>query len=174
MGRDIRHYNGVEITCDVIDEVRRIIRCREDGELIDCEWITSLDDICDLHNSYPVNEHVILGDDWAIAYSITNVVEIGLWVASDVSNNKFMQTMEMLRTMKNILLQSYGYDICSCMRHSTSYRFYDSFVKRGYLVEKYDDVKVDGHGKIKNTSPDLLFHDTVFSVTDKFVKRYKK
>lgn len=117
--------------------------------------------------------------------------------------NKLEQTMEMFSALKTILLASEEKDIIATMKHNTSYKFYTSFIKRGFLEEYHDEVSTETEmprdieqlvdqldegdnslskflqdenrdQSIEEKLEDYIYHDVVFGITDKFKSRYRK
>lgn len=206
MKKSIEHYNGYEITKEVIAKINLIAlkRYQEDRYSICYEEYDTLEEICDLSNSSPKQINIILGEDWYIIYSKREYfVEIIEWISKDTVTNKLEQTMEMFYALKNILLSVEGKNLTATMKHNTSYKFYTSFLKRGFLEEFYDDIdtETDMPSDIKKVKDDLenkygsieyfledenrdkeqeeiledyIYHEVIFGITDKFVKRYKK
>ena len=111
------------------------------------------------------------------------------------------QTTEMLGAMISILIQGENKEIYAIMKHHTSYKFYQKLKQLGYveelywcsqmeeerpieldrivevLKEKYDDLNEYFSDENREHFPEYaeyIFHDITFTVTDKFLKRYKK
>ena len=88
-------------------------------------------------------------------------------------------------------------------KHNTSYKFYYGLLIRGYLHEEQHNIKIDPYlpSDINQTAyticqsyehlsdffkdenrdkkqeeilEDYIYHDTEFTITDKFIKKYKK
>jgi hypothetical protein len=161
-------------------------------------------DLCYRNTSVPEDTYITLGEDWFIIYTKdTTFMELIEWVSIDHTKNKFIQTIEMFNEIKQILLSSYGQKICSLMKHNTSYKFYYELLIRGYLCEHNNNITMDlflpsdinktacticqsyehlsNFFKDENRDKlqeeileDYIYHDVEFTITDKFVKRYKK
>jgi len=209
MREPVKYYNGYEITDDVIRKINLIElkRIKEGITYIKSEHIETLRDLCRIHGTFPSEENIILGQDWYIIYSRlyedSKEIEINEWVAIDKVENKLMQTVEMLSAMKKILLENPDITVFATMRHSTSYKFYQSLLKRGYFKEisnradiddelpKYlEPIKKELQNKYQTPKDflqnleqenlqdshfgDIIHHLVIFKTTELFIKRYKK
>lgn len=207
MKRQVNYYHGAEITLDVIKRINEIERKRI-NEGITCiisEPISSVGELCDIHLVSSIEqEHIILGEDWYIMYSILeNQIELNEWLAVNNVDNKLIQTMEMYQSLKKLLLQSKDYKFFATMRHSTSYRFYQNMLNRGFLQEisnrayidenlPYDLELIKNDLKSKYSTleeylqnedkeqltetdfSDFIYHLVIFKTTKSFTKKYKK
>lgn len=207
MERKVNYYDGDNISDEVISKAKRIINSSDNGWIF--SWnddVETLDDLCFMHRSYPDEERMILGEDWVISYSDSvdeDEVYIAQWSCC-ATDNKFLQSVEMMKALKGILLDSEGRKVSCGMRHDTSYCFYESLLKRGYLEEFTSLIGVDeylyksrklksivsgilseydslddyflenGYDNFPKRFHKLIFHEVTFGVTDKFVKQYKK
>lgn len=208
MRQPVKHYRGFEITDEVIRKINLIELKRIEEKLtnIVSEPIKSLQDLCRIHGTLPKEENVILGVDWYIIYTKydedSEEIEINEWVAIGNVQNKLIQTMEMFNALKDILLESKGSKVYATMRHSTSYKFYQSLISREYLEEisnrleleeelpeeiikikeelktKYHTLEEYLVNELKHLDKqsfnDFIYHYIIFKTTDKFTKRYKK
>lgn len=209
MREKVKYYTGYEITDDIIRKINLIElkRIKEGITYIKSEPIETLRDLCRIHGTFPKEENVILGQDWYIIYSRlyedSKEIEINEWVAINKVENKLIQTIEMLSAMKKILLENKDITVFATMRHSTSYKFYKSLLKRGYFKElsnradideelpKYlEPIKEELKKKYETLEDflqnieqeniqdshfgDIIHHLIIFKPTDKFIKRYKK
>ena len=126
----VKLYNGYKITSNVLRQISyiesRAVLVRNNVDMTYCN-INTLYELCDLHNSEPENEFLILGDDWYISYTELPdlcAIEINDWISISNNENTFLQTIEMISTFKQLFL---GYEDCliyARLRHSTSYNFY--------------------------------------------------
>ena len=205
--RKVNYYDGENISDEIISKAKRIVSSSDNGWIFSWdEDVETLDDLCFMHRSYPDEERIILGEDWVISYSDSvdeDEVYIAQWACCE-TDNKFLQSVEMMKALKGILLDSEGRKISCGMRHDTSYGFYESLLKRGYLEEFSGSIDVDEYlcksRKLKSIVSDILsrydslddyflengydefpkrfhkliFHEVTFGVTDKFVKQYKR
>lgn len=206
MRKAIEYYKGYEINEEVIKRINSIeqIRINEGLTSITPEPISTLEDLCSIHDTYPEEENVILGEDWYIIYTKINYeIEINEWLAIGDVQNKLTQTIEMLNALKIVLLKSGNTKVYATMRHSTSYKFYQSLLSRGYLEEISDIANIEDNlpedlEQIKNNLKrkyesleeylsnsnkenlentdfdDFIYHFIIFKTTDKFRKRYKR
>lgn len=203
----VEYYTGYEITDDIIKKINLIIRKRiqEGLTYMSTNNITTLKDLCRLHGIFPNELNVALGQDWYIIYVKYNSEQIGIieWVAIGNVENKLIQTMEMFKSMKKILLENRNAEILATMRRSTSYKFYQSFLTRGYFEEISESSDIDEElpSELKiiksnlqnkyssleeylqnsdkeyltNTSfEDFINYFVTFKITDKFTRRYTK
>ena len=206
MRKAIEYYKGYEINEEVIKRINSIeqIRINEGLTSITPEPISTLEDLCSIHDTYPEEENVILGEDWYIIYTKINYeIEINEWLAIGNVQNKLTQIIEMLNALKIVLLKSGNTKVYATMRHSTSYKFYRSLLSRGYLEEISDIANIEDNlpedlEQIKNNLKrkyksleeylsnsnkenlentdfdDFIYHFIIFKTTDKFKKRYKR
>lgn len=208
MRKQVEYYNGFEITEEIIERVNLIEEKRIQEGLTNITTeniIFSLKDLCRIHGTFPKDENIILGEDWYILYTKYTEDEIGIteWLAIHNVPNKLIQTMEMFSAMKKILLENRNAKFFATMRHSTSYKFYQSLLTRGYLEEissrpDIDEELPEDLEMIKNNIQekyssieeyllnsdkeqlegipleDFIQHYITFKTTDKFTKKYKK
>ena len=209
MREKVKYYTGYEITDDIIRKINLIElkRIKEGITYIKSEPIKTLRDLCRIHGTFPKEENVILGQDWYIIYSRlyedSKEIEINEWVAINKVENKLIQTIEMLSAMKKILLDNKDITVYATMRHSTSYKFYQSLLAKKYfeelsnrpdiddeLPEEFELIKTELKNKYQSLEEylqysekenqtnqsfdDFIHHYIIFKPTDKFIKRYKK
>ena len=202
MREKVKHYQGTEITPEVIRKMNLIelLRQREGLTIFTIENINNLEELCDYHDTKEEQENIILGEDWYLIYTTYNdELEIQEWISINNVKDKLVQTMEMFSWIKNILLENKDKTIYSTLRHSTSYNFYKLFLEKGYIDEIYksidieDDIPKDLLSLIENRDnssleeyldnekkeilndlPDFIFHNVEFLVTDKFIEKHNK
>jgi len=201
--RKINHYQGKEITKDIIDKINEIAKKRYDEKTMNerNEGISPLTNGYLWNNTRRSEENVILGVDWFITYADKkNQIEILEWVSLENISNKFEQTIEMFTAFRKILLLSKDRKIDAYMKHLTSYPFYKKLLQEEYFEEIYDYPQIE-HGIIEGSKEDIkeiikkygslsqylksnnneyshleqcIYHDTTFKITNKFIKRYQK
>jgi hypothetical protein len=201
---NIKHYKGIEITKELVSSKNLIAmrRYSEGYYSFLFEGIDTIDDICYWCDCNPEDLNLILGKDWYIMYvTRPNEIEITEWISTPREKNILEQTNEMLTSMISILLLSEGKEIFASMRHHTSYKFYEKLKRLGYveelfihskmemdipleldkivhvLAEKYDSLDEYFADELREHFPEYgeyIYHDVRFSITDKFIQRYKK
>lgn len=201
---NIKHYKGIEITKELVSSKNLIAmrRYSEGYYSFLFEGIDTIDDICYWCDCNPEDLNLILGKDWYIMYvTRPNEIEITEWISTPREKNILEQTNEMLTSMISILLLSEGKEIFASMRHHTSYKFYEKLKRLGYveelfihskmemdipleldkivhvLAEKYDSLDEYFADELREHFPEYgeyIYHDIRFSITDKFIQRYKK
>ena len=201
---NIKHYKGIEITKELVSSKNLIAmrRYSEGYYSFLFEGIDTIDDICYWCDCNPEELNLILGKDWYIMYvTRPNEIEITEWISTPREKNILEQTNEMLTSMISILLLSEGKEIFASMRHHTSYKFYEKLKRLGYveelfihskmemdipleldkivhvLAEKYDSLDEYFADELREHFPEYgeyIYHDIRFSITDKFIQRYKK
>ena len=206
MRQPVKYYHGFEITDDVIRKINLIELKRIEEGLIELnpKEISDLKDLCLLHGTFPNDEFIILGEDWYIIYTkfYDELIEIADWVSIGNTKDKLAQSLEMISAMKKILLENSKCKILATMRHSTSYKFYQSMLKRGYLEEISQRIELDDElplnlqiqkaqlklkyktleeyilnsdkEPLKTHLPDYIYHLIVFKPTTNFTKKYSK
>lgn len=207
MRRKVEYYSGHEITEEVLKKIHLIeLKRLEEGiTQFPLESINTLDELCQYYETTPSQENIILGEDWYINYNkiADYEMEINEWVAISAVSNKLGQTIEMYEALKKILLESEFRDIYIVSRHSTSYRLYQSLLRRGYIEEfdnttdilenlptELEQIKqkiIAEYGSLENYLKDenrekyeefhledYIYHLIIFSITDKFVNKYKR
>lgn len=204
MKKTIQHYTGYEITEGVVAKKNLIAmrRYSEGYYSFLFDDINSIEDIIKYLECPPEDLNIILGEDWYIAYTINDSeIEITEWINLPREKDIMSQTTEMLGAMIAILVQGENKEIYATMRHHTSYRFYQKLKQLGYveelywcsqmeeerpieldrivevLKEKYDDLNEYFSDENREHFPEYaeyIFHDITFTVTDKFIQRYKK
>ena len=202
MREKVKHYQGKEITTEVIRKMNLIelLRQREGLTTFTIENIDNLEELCNYHDTKEEQENIIFGQDWYLMYTTYNdELEIQEWISINNVKDKLVQTMEMFKWIKKILLENKDKTIYSTLRHSTSYNFYKLFLEKGYIDEIYksidieDDIPEDLLSLIENRDnssleeyldnekeeilndlPDFIFHNVEFWVTDKFIEKHNK
>lgn len=203
--RIVDYYNNSNISNEVLDRMKNIalLRCdkNDDSDII-CNIVQSLDSVCyGIYDTELVN--IVLGEDWFLVYvSDCDEVIFEAWVARNDIDNKFLQSVEMFREFKKILLDNSDKIFFASMKKTTSYSFYEKLLKMDY-VEEFDEMvtfafytppeiiedismkcgSIDCYLNSGCTDVDCdfnenamgyLFCDIEFGVTEKFVKKYKK
>lgn len=204
MKNTIHHYTGYEITPEIVAQKNLIGMRRYSAGYYSFLFddINTLEDMITYLACNPEDMNIILGDDWYIAYTMNDSeIEITEWIDIPRENDVMSQTSEMLRAMISILLLGEGKDIYATMRHHTSYKFYQKLKQLGFveelyrwsqlederpleldrtihiLNEKYDDLNEYFSDENREHFPEYaeyVFHDIMFVITDKFIKKYKK
>lgn len=197
-----RHYQGDEITKEVISEIKEIAKKRYDSNIYKrCyEKINNMNDLKKFHGTYNA-EDIILGEDWFINYFKTGSLHILEWVALEESSDKLLQTKEMLITLKNLILENGEKYISTCLRHDTSYKIYQKFLDKGFFIEGssvifwegtapkeaqkwinkilvnydfFEEYFNDENREIKEEYEKYIIHDISFVPSNKFIKRFGK
>lgn len=197
-------YQGTEVTEDIINKIKSICEQRY-SQLVYKEYfenLTTMQDLCEMHDTTPEKEMILLGEDWFITYAQQPIeLEVLEWVALEDVENKMAQIREMLNALKYILFLSRTTCLAAYLRHDTSYKFYQLGIKRGIIKPAIDEPFVDYYhpeemdlivdevgAKYQNletflASPErdsypeyeqYILHRVVFTVTKNFVKQYKK
>lgn len=197
-------YLGTEVTEEVIQKIKIICKTRYD-DITYQEYfsnIQNMEDLCELHDTVPSEETIIMGEDWFIAYADKGYqIEVLEWVALNDIEEKTKQIREVLKTLKDILYQARKTCISAFLRHDTSYKFYKLGVKKGLikpaidellidcyhptemdeiineLLEKYQTLANFFNSEQKDNYPQYeqyVLHNVAFTITDDFVKKYEK
>lgn len=199
-----KQFQGTEVTADIINKIKSICAQRY-SPLIYREYfedLTTIQDLCEMHDTTPEKEIILLGEDWFITYAQQPIeLEVLEWVALDNVENKMAQIQEMLKALKYILYLSRTTCLAAYLRHDTSYKFYQLGIKKGIIKPAIDEPFVDYYhpeemdlivdevgAKYKNletffASPECnsypeyeqyILHRVVFTPTPKYIKQYKK
>ena len=199
-----KQYQGTEVTEDIINKIKSICAQRY-SPLVYREYfenLTTMQDLCEMHDTNPEEEIILLGEDWFITYAQKYVeLEVLEWVALDNVENKMAQIQEMLKALKYILYLSRTTCLAAYLRHDTSYKFYQLGIKKGIIKPAIDEPFVDYYhpeemdlivdevgAKYKDletflASPEkdaypeyeqYILHRVVFTPTPKYIKQYKK
>ena len=202
MREKVKHYQGKEITSEVIRKMNLIelTRQREGLTTFSIENINNLLELCNYHDTDPEQENIIIGEDWYLMYTIYNgELEIQEWISINNVKDKLVQSMEMFNSIKKVLLENKESIVYSTLRHSTSYQFYKLLLEKKYIneIDKNtdisDDIPEDLLSLVENSGnssleeyldteceevlddlPDFVFHNVEFMVSDKFIDRYNK
>ncbi len=201
MKRTVNIYQGKEISPKEIEIIKRIAQKKYSPEIYQeyHEFLTDVESIATIYETDINNLFLILGEDWFLIYENEEDVGVLEWVALDDTDNKMKQIMEMLKTLKEILLQNKDKYFVVSMRHNTSYQFYQKMLKKGYFEEDYHELTIDiaCPDQLANTfeemgflddasmleNPNLkiskgdqayIFHNIDFFVSDKFINKYEK
>lgn len=202
MRKEVKHYQGYEITMEVLSKLFAINAIR-DFKVEGCipyEDIENIEELSMCINTEVENIHLLLGQDWYITYIVKeNTIEILEWVSINKNNDILRQSLEMLRYIVNILLESKNQQVTAVMRHSSSYRFYCLAKQLGYIKELKDNLGIEdtipycvisesNHPVPKDDElieflkdeqhpkeyEEYIHHDITFSLTKKFYNRYSK
>lgn len=144
--RKIGIYKGKEIDKEMITKIREIARLRYVAPVYNSSYwsIENIDDLAELHGISACNEILVLGEDWFLCYTVTkSTVEFLEWVALNNYDKRFDQALEMMRSMRSILIQNSDKRFKASMRHESSYPFYKNMLKRGYLKELSHSYDID-------------------------------
>lgn len=202
--KKVKHYKGYQINPLVIRKINIIdlTRIKEGITEFSMEKVKSLKQLSRSYLSSPNNTHIILGEDWYIAYTISeDELNIRDWVSIGNVEHKFAQTSEMMSALKKILLENDNCNIKSMLRHSTSYKFYKKLLDEGLIEEQLDIITFDDYlpelEKIKQEIfdkydsiedylndefreryreyhiEDFIYHEVDFNITKSFINRYK-
>lgn len=198
MRQPIEIYHGKNTPTEVFSKMNYIAKQRNHYIY---ENITNIKMLCDEYNLKTNQTYIVIGQDWYIIYYIDrNYVEILEWYSIESVEDKFAQTIEMLKTIREILLLGKSSKVISCMKLTTSYKFYRLFLERGYLKEyysykglaeldepndmdkfldkiysKYETIEEylnDSKREIYLELEPYFFCEASFQVTNKFKKRY--
>lgn len=194
MEREVRFYKGSEIDTKVIQRIKQIA-LKGYGKLIYERGFAMIDDVSQLSSKHDVDtedEIVVLGEDWFLCYQIADDMVAFLdWASTDFNGSKFEQTIEMMKTFRIIFLQNTKKRFTAHMRHNTSWQFYYTLLKKGFVNEVENYLYVDTSLINSDNFPHLIeelldknealkhpeywqycFHDITFTITDEFVKKY--
>ena len=204
MKREVKHLVGREITDDVISRINFMAMKRYDEGVFSVlyEGVDTLEELCLWHGALPEQENVLLGEDWVVVYvKRDNEIDFVEWLDLEEVDDKFSQTMEMVKAIRNVLIEGKDSYLYADMRHDTSYQFYKTMQKSGYLETYSENVGLDesAPSDVLDFADDILdefgsyneyfskcgedlredygryfHHDIAFGVTEKFVKRYVK
>ena len=108
MRKQVKHYQGTEITLDVIKKISLIelLRQKEGLTTFTIANIDTLEELSDNYDIKPEQINIILGEDWYLIYTTYyGEIEIKEWLSINNVKDKLIQTMEMFKTIKNILLE---------------------------------------------------------------------
>lgn len=197
-------YHGTEVTEDIIQKIKYICKIRYDN-LTYQEYfseIQNIDDLCELHDTVPSEETIVMGEDWFITYADKGYqIEVLEWVALNDVEEKTIQIREMLKILKDILYQARKTCVSAFLRHDTSYKFYKLGIKKGFikpgidsifidcyhptemdeiineLLEKYQTLDNFFNSEQKDNYPQYeqyVLHNVAFTITEDFVKKYEK
>ncbi len=199
-------YKGKEITEEIISKIKVIAKDRYSKEIYDGYFssIKTIQDLAHLHdhlNNYD-DETIILGDDWFLCYyECKFYIEFLEWVASNNTKNKTAQFSEMRKALMNLLVNNNKL-FMGDMRHDTSYKFFLTLKKLGYIKTVHEECLLDCKTpkyvvNLKNKyeknfnyslenflNSDIankyykyfnyFFHSIQFVLTDKFINKYCK
>lgn len=201
--RKVEILKGSEITKEKIVRLKKIAKRRYSKYVYESTFwdVKTVDDLAEVHGIDIDNEILILGSDWFLCYWFSeDTVEFLEWVSLDIPGTKVRQSLEMMKELKNILLENKDKRFVASMRHNGSYPFYLTMLKRGFFEEQshivdidtcnglapkklrnldrnYLDLKEYLESDDANRNPELLtyvMHDLIFNVSDTFVEQYKK
>ena len=146
MRKEVKHYQGYEITIELLSKLFAIntIRGFKVEGCIPYDDIEDIEELSLCINTEVENIHLLLAQDWYITYIVTNdTIEILEWVSIIPKDDTLKQSLEMLRYIVKILLESKNNKVTAVMRHSTSYKFYCLAKKYGYIEEIKDNLGIE-------------------------------
>lgn len=144
--RRVNIFKGKEINNDVIARLKEITRIRYPEPVYNsCFWsLESVDNLAELHGVNVEEEVLILGEDWFLCYGVFgNIVEFLEWVALNEPGTKFIQSIEMMKSLQQIFIQYSDKKFTTAMRHNGSYPFYQKMLQRGYFKEHSHTIDID-------------------------------
>lgn len=201
----VQIYQGKEITKKELKLTKQILR----GRISKYDWldynivISTPQSITRQHYLLPNELKLFLSDYWYLyigerEFDITFLE----WYAIKLQSNPFDRSKEILSIFKNILLQNKGKTFYADMTHTTSYKLYKAFLKRGLLEEISHDCypNSEGERKIKKIIDELdkisnpatlssvletyevelkdylqyFYHSISFKPTDRFYEKYER
>ena len=191
-------FKGEEITSKQITTIKRIARERYSKEIYN-EYFRRIKDVKDLARLQGIQipkETIAIGTDWFLCYTETDYhVEILEWVALD-NENKLKQSIEMMHTLKQLLLKNKKKIFMASMRHDSSYEMYKKMLQEGLFkelshkrvidcaapktmdkIEAFNDLTTLLSSNIPDEYKEYLkyiLHHMQFMISDKFVKKYEK
>lgn len=201
--REVGIYKGKEITEEHIDKLKDIIATRTTHTFYKSVWfdIKNVEQMAYYDKVSVEEEHLALGKDWFLCYSVSNNSFTFLeWAAIEEESNRLVRTLEMMNTFKKLILQYKDKKFMAYMRHNTSFQFYSEIKKRGYFEELSHYVEVGrcniflkmklkllerNYGGLKKflDSDDVenytnylpyIFHSLVFNVNNVFPEKSSK
>lgn len=201
--RRIDVFKGIEISNEIITKIKEItrIRCTKPVYNSNSWSLESVYYLAELHGISVEDEILILGEDWFLCYRISeNIVEFLEWIAENKPGTKFIQSIEMMKSLQHIFLQHKEKIFTTAMRHNGSYPFYLKMLQRGYfkeishtididicngfaperlkyLEEEYSSLDNFLNSEEANNNPEYLtyiLHCLEFNVTDAYVERCMK
>lgn len=201
--RKVDIFKGKEISNEIITRPKEItrIRCVEPVYNSNSWSLESVYNLAELHGINVEDEILVLGKDWFLCYRISeNTVEFLEWIAQNEPETKFIQSIEMMKSLQKIFLQHKDKKFTTAMRHNGSYPFYLKMLQRGYFKELSHTIDIDicngfaperlkyleeEYSSLENflnseeakNNPEYLtyiLHCLDFNVTDTFVKRCMK
>lgn len=198
--RRVNIFKGKEISDYIIARLKKITRTRYDASVYNSNFwnLESVEILAELHGINVEEEILILGEDWFLCYRVSgSIVEFLEWVALNEPGTKFIQSIEMMKSLQQIFIQHNDKKFTAAMRHNGSYPFYLKMIQRGYfeelahtididicngfaperlkyLEEEYSSLEEFLNSKEANNNPEYLtyiLHCLDFNVTDTFVER---
>lgn len=197
--RQIKRYKGNQITTAIIDIFREYAKSRFEPEVYEeyFSYITSIQEYAEVHGVDIADEHIIIGEDWLFSYHIAGKEMIlSDWISKADTTDKFAQSLEMYKTIKNVVLNSETEFFSASLRHSTSYPFYQMFKEKGIIDEFMDALSVNlcsdetyeqiankvsrydatleellETGKFTEQEKDYIYHDVTFELSPQYQKK---
>lgn len=191
-------FKGEEITSKQITTIKRIARERYSKEIYN-EYFRKIKDVKDLARLQGIQvpkETIAIGTDWFLCYTETDYhVEILEWVSLD-NENKIKQSIEMMHTLKQLLLKNKKKIFMASMRHDSSYAMYQKMLQQNYFkeichrrvidcaapkamdkIEAFSDLNTLLSSDIPDEYKEYLkyiLHHMQFMITNKFTEKYEK
>lgn len=124
--RKVNIFRGKEINDDIILRIKEIARIRYAEPVYNSSFwsLESIDNLAELHSINIEEEILILGEDWFLCYRVfENTVEFLEWVALNEPGAKFIQSIEMMKSLQQVFIQHNSKKFTTAMRHNGSYPF---------------------------------------------------
>lgn len=197
--REIKYYKGKQITKDIMAIFLDFAKERFTPEVFEDYFshLTDIEQYAQAHEVDVEDEHMILGTDWIFCYHIAGKeMVLSDWISREASSDKFAQSLEMYKVIKSVLVNSNAELFSAYLRHSTSYPFYQSFIRRGIIEEFMDTPFIDicsdetyakiaskfdiydeslaemlEKGRISEEEKDYIYHDVTFEIGKKYQKK---
>ena len=203
--RNIETYRGKKIGKKQLKKIKKIAVLSLKGSKLQKKYkrIYKLEDIQERMFFNDFDEYLVLGNDWFLTYNIEdNLVRISNWMAVDDKNTKLTQSIEMLNTIKELLINNKDKKFVANFRHNTSYPLYKKMLDKDYFKENFHHIDkvscpasvelrlkflemyspcnyeiflkyLKSEAAIKNPDDlEYIIHCIVFKVTNEFIEKY--
>ena len=146
MARIIETFKGREIDKLKVAKIKKIAANRYTKQIYDSSYwsVENLDNLAFIYDINVDDIIVTLGEDWLLCYTISNdMVTFLEWIAVYNKNYKIIQSIEMMNTLKKVLVRYKEKCFKTSMRHDSSYQFYSSMLQRNYFEENSHTFDID-------------------------------
>ena len=153
---EVKEYFGSDINGDIIKRIKQIALNRYSGIIYNSNYrdVNSVEELLRLYDCELCNLKLFIGKDWFLFVEETqDYVKFLEWIASNNTENKVSQSIQMFKTLKRIIIKNSDKMFLANMRHDSSYLFYESLYQKNYINQIFHLIEIDS---CYNNTPEVI------------------